>query len=72
MPHCFLHHPCDSDRFELVQNADDNCYQVDEPELCLSLHQTDAEQCCVGKNRQEPATMQGISRYFKGVFMMMI
>lgn len=53
------HHRDSRDRFELVQNADDNCYQVDEPELCLSLHQTGAEQCCVGKSRQ------GISRYFK-------
>lgn len=44
-----------ADRFELVQNADDNCYQVDEPELCLSLHQTGAEQCCVGKSQQERA-----------------
>ena len=60
------HHRDSGDRFELVQNADDNCYQVDEPELCLSLHQTGAEQCFVGKSRQ------GISRYFKGIFMILM
>lgn len=46
--------------FELVQNADDNCYQVDEPELCLSLHQTGAEQFFMSWNNERGLTERDV------------
>eukprot|EP00435_Cladocopium_sp_Y103_P007182 s3744_g2.t1 len=46
--------------FELVQNADDNCYQVNEPELCLSLHQTGAEQFFMSWNNERGLTERDV------------